>query len=90
MTNCWDSLSRRPKLCEELAVREWKFASRPSPSVFVLVGPPASGKHAEALSAQEYPERPVLTLQMAGYQNEREGFGLIGLRPAGRMRVPAR
>lgn len=68
-------------LCDEIAIREWNFGGRPAPQIFVLAGPPASGKSAMAeLLAREFPDRPLLTLQMASYQNEREGFGLIGLR----------
>jgi cell division protease FtsH len=68
-------------LCEELAISAWGLAMRPSPQVFVLIGPPASGKTLMTnLIAEEFPDRPLLTLQMASYQNEREGFGLTGLR----------
>lgn len=68
-------------LCEELAIHAWQFGSRPMPQIFTLVGPAASGKSLMSnLIAQEFADRPLLTLRMASYQNEREGFGLTGLR----------
>jgi cell division protease FtsH len=68
-------------LCEELAIRAWNVRVRPAPQIFALVGPAASGKTMMAnLIAQQFPDRPLLTLRMASYQSEREGFGLTGLR----------
>ena len=68
-------------LCEELAIRAWNLGVRRTPQIFVLAGPAASGKTLMAnLVAQEFADRPLLTLRMASYQSEREGFGLTGLR----------
>ncbi|MES2901573.1 MAG: AAA family ATPase [Pseudomonadota bacterium] len=68
-------------LSEELAMGTWQFARRPTPQILVLAGPPACGKSTMIeILARECPDRQLLTLNMASYQNEREGFGLIGLR----------
>lgn len=68
-------------LREELTLREWKLDGQNGPQVFLLLGPPSSGKTLmTSLLAQHYSGRPMLTLNMASYQSEREGFGLTGLR----------
>lgn len=68
-------------LRDELVLREWKLDGRSGPQIFLLLGPPSSGKTLmTALLSQHYADRPLLTLNMASYQSEREGFGLTGLR----------
>lgn len=69
------------ELIEELQARAWKLVPNKHPALFLLAGPPASGKNLLAdVLARSLSDRPRLTLNMASMSSRNEGFALTGLR----------
>lgn len=69
------------ELIEELQARAWKLVPKKLPALFMLAGPPASGKNLLAsILAKSCPDRPLLKLNMGSMSSRNEGFALTGLR----------
>lgn len=72
----------RDRLRQALALHALGGGTPGMPAVLVLAGAPGSGKShvVDLIRRALHGVRPFMLLNMASYQHEREGFGLIGLR----------